>query len=208
MLLIRHAHVDTGTPPGRLCGSLDLPLSPAGVAQLAAFEHSHSIPAPDALYSSTLTRAAQTAAALARVWRLDCGLDGGLREIHCGRFEGMRIEDLERRHAHLWRANAAQHDDDFSWPAGESYRQFRARVLGTLGRIAAAHPGQRVAIVTHTGVVTQVLGVLRNRPAAAWAHDRPSPFTLTSVTWAHAAPLHVTTFDQPEWWRAGQMHAG
>ncbi len=200
LLLIRHAHVDTGAPPGRLCGSLDLPLSAAGEAQLRAMHERQAVgTAPDALYTSSLTRAREVAAALSRLWNLPASTDDAVREIHCGTFEGMPLDEIERRYPDLWARNRAQTDDDFAWPGGESYQMFRLRILAGLGRIAGRHAGQRVAIVTHAGVVAQVIGTICGRPAAVWERDRPDPLAATEVAWDNGWPTAVLTFNERDW---------
>lgn len=195
LLLIRHAHVDTGPPPGRLCGWYDLPLSPKGRAQLQRLGDCPFVrEPPEALYSSTLTRAREVSGLLAEVWRLQDQPIDALREIHCGRLDGMSIEDIAREYPELWARNRAQLDDDFRWPEGESYREFRHRVLTALTGVASRHPGQRVAVITHAGVVAQVLGALKGRPPAVWEHDRPEPLTVTEVTWSDGVPASVLKF--------------
>lgn len=183
-----------------LCGWLDLPLSPAGRARLSRLaSRLDASRRPDALYTSSLSRARETAAALGSAWRLDMHALDALREIHCGRLEGMRLDELELSHPDLVARNRAQTDEQFAWPEGESYAAFRRRVLGGLRAVAAAHEGGRVAIVTHAGVVAQVMGALDGRPASAWERDRPDPLALTAITWANGAPDSVLVFNRRDW---------
>lgn len=197
LLLIRHAAIDTDA---RLCGCFDVASSATGRAQLeATVQRLPTRTAPDALYTSGLIRAREVARALGRVWRLEPRVADALREIHCGRAEGMRLADLEARYPELWTRDRAQTDDDFAWPEGESYGGFRARVLSGCRDIAAAHPGQRVAVVTHAGVISQIIGTLRGRAPARWEADRPDPLTATEVTWAGDAPRDVLVFNTPHW---------
>ena len=178
-----------------MCGWLDLPLSPAGERQVAELPHRElARERPVALYTSTLRRARDVAAALGELWDLSPRLLDSVREIHCGEFEGRSIDDLERDERDLMSRNAAQTDDDFTWPGGESYRQLRARAVAALSEIAARHPAQCVAVVTHAGVIAQVLGILKDRPAAAWEPDRPPPLSVTEVIWANGAPSAVVRF--------------
>ena len=198
LLLIRHGDVDYGS---RLCGACDVPLSPLGRVRLDALvKRSPAHPAPNALYTSPLTRARDVATALGRAWSLQPQIIDAVREIHCGSVEGMRLDDLQRLHPQLWASNTAQMDDEFRWPGGERYCEFRARVLRGLGQIAAAHPAERVAVITHAGVIAQVLGTLRGRPAAVWELDRPAPLTLTEVTWTSEGPQQVIVFNDSEWY--------
>jgi broad specificity phosphatase PhoE len=185
LLLIRHAEVGNGSEGGRLCGWLDLPVSREGRQHLERVRaQGTSIARPDVLYSSPLRRALQTASLLGHIWRLVVRFDAGLREIHCGALEGWPIERIIRRHPDLWQRNVDQHDDEFAWPEGESYRGFRARVLDTLGHIAARHPNARVAVVTHAGVITQVWNALEGWPAAVWNRHRGPPLAVTRVAWS------------------------
>lgn len=208
LLLIRHAEADTGPPPGVLCGWFDAPLSRKGERQLHAFAPPGSNDQPHVLYASPLRRAQRTAEALASAWGLSPLLEPGLREIHCGEFEGRRIEELKRDHPELWARNTAQADDAFAWPGGETYRDFRRRVFGALADIARRHPGQRVGVVTHSGPITQVIGALKGRAPAAWGHDRAAPFSATEVIWCGDAPERLRFFSVREWWRESPPHGG
>jgi broad specificity phosphatase PhoE len=197
-MLIRHAATDTG---GRLCGSFDVSLSPEGEAQLQKLlDRPPRNTAPDALFTSSLQRARRVAVALGRVWALTPQDAPWAREIHCGAVEGMPLDQLQRLFADQWMRNEAQNDETFAWPGGESYRQFRTRILTGLRATADAYAGRRVAIVTHAGVVAQVLGVLRGRPAAVWAADRPDPLTATEIVWNGDGPSSVTAFNRADWY--------
>lgn len=198
ILLIRHASTD---PKNRLCGWFDVPLSPAGAAELdALLRHPATRPAPDALFTSTLRRARHVAAALGRAWGIDPRPAHWAREIHCGVLEGMPLADVQRRFPDLWAGNEAQRDSTFAWPGGESYTAFRARIMDGLKASVDAQPGGRVAVVTHAGVISQILGVVRHRPAAAWEPDRPRPLTATEIIWENGAPNAVVSYDNPAWY--------
>ena len=198
LILIRHGPTDAGS---RLCGWFDVPLTSRGLAQVRAVLRSPPRrAAPDALYTSTLSRASDVAAALGRVWSLEPRAAEWAREIHCGDLEGMPFDRLKSRFPETWARNRAQNDDAFAWPGGETYAQFRARVLGGLAAVAAAHAGGRVAVVTHAGVISQVLGVVRRRRAAVWAVDRPDFFTATEVAWEQGTPAAVLTYNDPDWY--------
>jgi len=198
VLLIRHAAVDTR---GRLCGSWNVPLSSVGRQQLAALLARPPIsPPPDALLTSTLSRAAEVADALGRAWRRTPDPAPWAREIDCGDVEGMSLEQLKRERPDVWARNDTQADETFAWPGGETYARFRARILDGLIATAQAHAGRRIAVVTHAGVIAQVLGVFRGRPAYIWKPDRPDPLTGTEVTWENGAPAALVKFNDPDWY--------
>ena len=198
IVLIRHASTDTGS---RLCGSFDVALSPAGQRQLREMiERPAHRAAPDALFTSTLARARQVADALAPVWMLRPHSADWAREIHCGELEGIPLQHLQREFPELWLRNEAQADETFAWPGGESYAGFRARIRAGVKAVAEAHAGGRIAIVTHAGVVSQVLGIIRRRPASMWAADRPDPLTATEILCENGVPSAVLTFNDPDWY--------
>ena len=197
-MLIRHASVDTSS---RLCGSYDVPLNAAGRGHLRSLLRKRPTrPIPDALYASSLTRALEVSSELGAAWALQPQIVDWAREIHCGAVEGMPFEQLQRELPELWARNQEQTDDEFAWPGGETYAQFRARVLAGVQATAAAHPAGRIAVVTHAGVISQVLGVIRRRPAAVWASDRPEPLTATEVTCEGGVPSTVLTFNDSDWY--------
>jgi len=207
LLLIRHAHVDNGENERIMCGWLDLPLSSTGEGQLQHFRSEPSEFRPEALYTSSSSRAYATAEALASDWMVDVTIDADLREINCGALEGMPIERVKRRYPELWTKNALQDDSDFAWPKGESYENFRHRVFEALSRIAHRHRHARIPVVTHTGVISQVVGAIKGLSPAVWERYRPGPFTATEVIWDGKSPGSLLTFNITDWWRQVQPHA-
>lgn len=198
LVFVRHGHVADNDPAAgaRLCGWFDPPLSRRGRVQVARLgARLEQAPRPTALYTSPLRRALSTAHAIGSRLGLPPRPLNLLREIHCGRLEGVPLVEVQHCYPWLWQANLRQADDGFRWPGGESYRDFRRRVLHAVGTIAAAHPGERVMIVTHAGVISQVLGALSGVRAACWEAFRPTNASLTVVDWADGTG-QVRTFDE------------
>lgn len=198
IILIRHAPIDTAS---RLCGSLDLPVSPAGRAELQSLlQRPAKAQCPAALFTSDLRRAVDVACELSRLWAVQAQAAAWAREIHCGDLEGMPLDRVQREFPALWTRHEAQSEDTFAWPGGETYVQFRARVLAGLATAAQSYPSGRVVVVTHAGVISQVLGATKGRPAGVWQPDRPRPLTATEVLWADGAPRAVLSFNDPDWY--------
>jgi broad specificity phosphatase PhoE len=197
LVLLRHAQTDSNAagPNPRLSGWTDVPLNAAGWQQVARLQRRFCSEAPiAALYSSPLLRARETAESIAGVSGTSPRLIDALREINCGVVDGNPIAEVKRSHRELWEKNLRQDDDDFRWPGGESYREFRDRCLRAINWIAAAHCGQRVVVVTHAGVITQILGALHGVRPARWEPFRPENTSLTELRWT-AGRLALLVFN-------------
>jgi 2,3-bisphosphoglycerate-dependent phosphoglycerate mutase len=183
LLLVRHGAID---PRGVMEGHTATPLNEVGRRQAALLARRLCRDrAVAAVYWSPLLRARQTAAAV-----LECMSTTpdparacpALAEIDCGEFNGVPLETVRHRAVRIWAANERHDDDRFCWPGGESYRQLRARVLWGLRHVARVHRGQQVLLVTHAGVVSQVVGWLHGLSAARWDAFRPRPASVTELT--------------------------
>ena len=151
LLCIRHGETDWNRE-GRIQGHLDLPLSALGRSQAERLAVALDDEPLQALYSSDLVRARETAAGLARRHGLQPVLRPALRERSFGQMEGLCWPEIESRHpedARRWRSR----DPAYAVPGGESLLDFNARVLGIVAELAAAHAGQTIAIVAHGGVM-------------------------------------------------------
>ena len=156
VVLIRHG-VTPWNREQRFQGSIDIALAPEGhveagltAARLQAMAAAQPV---SALYCSELTRARQTAEPIARALGLPAVVEPGVGERHYGAFEGSTPEDLERDWAEPFRRWRAR-EPDFELPGGgETLRAFYERVLAALERLALRHPGERVVVVTHGGVL-------------------------------------------------------
>ena len=187
LLLVRHGHTRDNTVDdgARLSGWHDSPLSPLGAQQAWLLATSLRSERIAAVYTSTLTRARQTAATLAAALGLVPIAEPDLREISCGDLDGISLAAVQRRFPELWQRNLSQSDSDFRWPGGESYREFRQRALACVALIATGHSGQRVVLVTHAGVISQVLGAMHGASAACWELWRPRNGSVTTLRWHH-----------------------
>ena len=197
ILAIRHGQT-AWNADSRIQGRTDIELDTKGLWQAERLATALSDESLQAIYSSDLQRARQTAAPVAEHHRLELRIDTGLRERGFGDFEGMSFTQIEQR----WPEAAARwrrRDPDFGPGGGEVLRAFRERVVEALERLARAHRGQCIALVTHGGV----LDVLY-REATRLALDAPRSWELgnaalnrllhsdqglTLVGWADAAHL-------------------
>ncbi len=153
VLLLRHAETSA---PDRFHGAeSDIGLGPRGFSQAESVARSLSILRTDALHTSAMLRARQTAEAIGRACALTPLIEPDLHERKMGplsglsRLDGMSAYDEAKRR---WTAG----DVDYSHEGGESYAQIRARVVPIIERLVSRAPGQTLVIVAH-GVVIRVL---------------------------------------------------
>ncbi|MCJ0765304.1 histidine phosphatase family protein [Variovorax terrae] len=159
LILIRHGETDWNREL-RFQGQVDVPLNPLGheqarrVGQRLAAETVHH------LYCSDLLRTQQTAGPAAKQLALCSVTDAALREQNFGVVDGMRVDDIKRQHPEAW-ARWLQFREDYAMPEGESPLEFHARVMQAVYRLAAAHPQQTLAVVTHGGVLDMIYRTAR-----------------------------------------------
>jgi probable phosphoglycerate mutase len=156
ILLVRHGQTDENAL-GILQGHRNTRLNAVGIAQAAALAARLATfqPRIGALLTSDLSRAAETAHAVATAVGLVPIIDATWRERAFGDFEGRTLGEAE-----LWRAAAGSND----LPGAEPSHNFRARVRNALATIVdrlATH--ETVAVATHGGPMRAVLSLLHQR---------------------------------------------
>ena len=91
---------------------------------------------------------------------LELHTDPGLREISLGAWEDKPWGELERCDAmNLIRFNHSS--PDFRVEGGETFAQVQARLKGAVLRLAAAHPGQTIALFSHGTAIRCLQAALR-----------------------------------------------
>jgi 2,3-bisphosphoglycerate-dependent phosphoglycerate mutase len=187
ILFIRHGET-AWNQIKRLQGHIDIPLADSGVVQarqLAArlAREARDGARIDAIYSSDLQRAQQTAQPIADALGLPLQLRDGLRERAYGVFQGHDSSQIEARFPDAY-AHWQTRDPGFAPDGGESQRAFYHRVLHTLAPIVDAHPGGRIACVAHGGVLDCVY-----RHAAGLELSAPRQYVLLNTS------INVVEFD-------------
>ena len=161
-LFIRHGETDWNRQQ-RFQGQIDVPLNALGIAQAQRLAQRMAAEKVDALWSSDLQRARQTAQALERVWGLRAQDLPALREQSFGVLEGLEVSAVPVLHPDLW-ARWLEHQSDFALPGGESLRRFHDRVVDAVHGLARRHVAGTVAVVTHGGVLDMLWRNARELP--------------------------------------------
>lgn len=155
IFLIRHGETEWNRQ-GRIQGHSNIKLSTEGIHQAQMLAKYSPFMRIDAVYSSDLTRAFDTARVLAVKFNLEVHMVPELREVNFGYWEGKLIADLVQ-----------MFPDDFGKfftdperchpPQGETFLQCQARALNALNKIIAAHDDHNVVIVTHGAVIRLII---------------------------------------------------
>ena len=157
----------------RFQGQTDIPLDDTGVAQAERAARLLAALRPDAIFASDLTRAASTAAPLARLTGLPVTLDKDLRERHGGEWEGLNGVEIRTRYPAEF--------ESWNPPGGETATGVADRVFAALERVTETLPAGALAVVVSHGAALR-LGMCRllGLPEDVW--DTMGP--LSNCSWS------------------------
>lgn len=153
---------------GRFQGQADTPLDALGRQQAVRAARFLATLKPAAIVSSDLSRAVETAKALATLTDLSVRTDPRLREIHVGTWEGLTAEEVAESDPD--RARRYFRGEDVRRSAtGETVGETSARVAEVLAEEGAAAPDGSTVVVAMHGLAARV-GVSRlvGFPPASW----------------------------------------
>ena len=108
----------------------------------------------DAVYSSPLERALETADAIARVANLEVQLSPAFNEIDFGKWTGQSLAALSEDDQ--WQRFNTQRSTT-RIPGGELFIEVQCRAVSELEKMSQRHPGARVVVVSHADVIKAVL---------------------------------------------------
>ena len=198
LCIVRHGET-AWNAEHRVQGQLDVPLNAIGQAQALAASKVLSLEKFDAIYSSDLSRARQTAQPAAQALAREIVLEKDLRERHYGIFERLTYAEVKVRFPEDY-ARFAAHDPEYAFRTGESFRDFYERSVAVISRIAKQHAGQGVLIFTHGGVLDMLYRFITGFPLSG-ARDFGIPnaglnrIEFTSAGWKILAWADVAHLD-------------
>ena len=185
ILLARHGESDWNVSR-RWQGHADRPLTDNGREQARALAGRLAHVDLDAVVSSDLRRAADTAAEVARAQSLEVVELPGLREVDVGSWSGLTRDEAEQR----FPAGFARWQKGFpGWDDGESYEEMTDRVLAVVLGIARAHEGGRALVVSHGGPIRAIHAAALGLDVHTYRRMRPVEpnARLSAVCYAEGA---------------------
>lgn len=161
IFLVRHAE-STWNRLKKIQGQKDPQLSPYGKKEARLLAKRFKKLSFDAVYSSPLKRAIQTAELTAGK-QSDVIVDEGLLEICLGDWEGKTLNQIRKKYGETFDRWAVR-PTRIKIPQGEDFKAFVARVKRTLRKIERKHPDGNVLVVCHGGVISTYATLVLNLP--------------------------------------------
>jgi probable phosphomutase (TIGR03848 family) len=177
LFLVRHGYNDfvghrlAGWMPG-------VHLNARGQAEVAALGERMRGVAIDAIYSSPLERAQETAAALAGDRQMAIQSLEGIGEVRCGDWTDHEIEELAKLDE--WKA-LQQYAGGFLFPGGESMADVQARGVACIEALRRQHAGQTIAVVSHADTLKAILVYYLGMPLDFIHRLEIAPASLTEL---------------------------
>jgi probable phosphoglycerate mutase len=204
LIVIRHGET-AWNRERRLQGQLDIPLNETGQAQARALAEALAGEPIDAVYSSDLGRAMQTASPLAEALGLKVRSEPRLRERSYGTLQGKTYAEVAEQLPEdfaRWQARVP----DYAPPQGESLAQFHDRAVEIALSLSRRHPGERIALVAHGGVLDclyrEATGMTLEAPRqhellnASINRLRSDSHHLTLAQWGDVTHLEALALDE------------
>ncbi len=157
LILVRH-----GLPERLVAknGTADPHLADLGIQQAAALGEYLASEVIDAIWTSPINRAIETAQPLANRLGLVPRVHNDLAEWDRNSDEYIPVEELKAKNDPRWQAMQTG-----EWTGGNDPRKFQAEVVEAIDNIIGVHGGQRVVVVCHAGVLgtylSHILGIPR-----------------------------------------------
>ena len=184
VLLLRHGETDWNFQ-GRCQGVTDLDLNGTGIQQakeIAAYLSRERI---DAVYSSNLKRAIQTASAISRPHNLAVTIQNNFRELHHGELEGLTFSEIQTTYPdfiHKWRDEPA----NLLIPGGERLVDVERRAWKEMERVVRSHHShETVVVATHHFPIVTILCRITGTPLNNYRSFHVDPCGLNHITYNH-----------------------
>ncbi len=159
--LARHGETEWNAQ-GKYLGLTNLSLTSNGESQARALSSFLANKQIDIAYSSALIRANQTAKIVTEPHGLNVCKVPGLNEVDFGEWDGLTYPEIKERYPGLaddW----LKRTSEVQIPGGESWLDFKTRVMGALNEILNKNGGKNILVVSHGGpiktIISDILGL-------------------------------------------------
>ena len=179
--LVRHGQTDWNVE-GRWQGQVNPPLNSLGRKQTILLIEQMVHVNLQAVFSSDLDRAYETAQAVAGKKGLEVKVDPRLREISLGEWEGLTSDEIARIYPTEWQ-DRIENPLEARAPGGESILDLAGRVIPVVWDICRMYPAGRILIVSHGLALAVLLCHIRGLPLEQAFGMVPMNATPIPVDW-------------------------
>jgi probable phosphoglycerate mutase len=131
-----------------------------------------------AVYSSPLTRAVETADPLAVRFKLDKALADDFQEIDFGQWTDLAFSELDNdpqfKLFNSYRSSTRI-------PGGELMLEAQARIVNGLNKLRIQHPGETVAVVSHSDLIKSAIAYYAGIPLELFHRIEISPASVSII---------------------------
>ena len=155
LLLVRHGETELQSSL-RYWGRTDVALGPIGLHQAEQLRDRLAMERLNAIYSSDLKRAADTAGIIATRHNLNVTICPELREIDFGILEGLEFGEIHTKFPaveQMWLTRSSA----LAYPEGESLLEFENRVSKFEDRLKNHRQDETVLVVAHAGTLRTII---------------------------------------------------
>lgn len=202
ILLIRHA-VNDFVKTGKLAGwTPGVSLNDDGKAQAEALGARLAEAPIQRLYASPLERTMETAEAIRQHHpELAIAHHDGIGEVRYGEWEGQSIAALQARK--MWHV-VQEYPSRAYFPGGETMREVQTRGVNAMEELAARHPRELIAVVSHADIIKMILAHYLGTHLDNFQRIVISPASISSLTLGYGRPYvgavndtaHVTQMER------------
>ena len=185
ILMVRHGLTPTTGKvlPGRAKG---LHLADQGVEQANIAAQRIAELKIDAVYSSPLERAKETAAPISKACGLKTQIERGLFECDFGDWTGKELKDLMKLPE--WQT-VQRAPSTFRFPNGESFTEMQTRMVTALDKLRKAHPGGTIVCVSHADTIKAAVAHAMGTHIDLFQRIVISPASVSAITWHAGGPI-------------------
>lgn len=189
ILMVRHGQTPTTGKllPGRAPG---LHLADAGVQQAErAGERIAELTKVDAIYTSPMERARETAAPIGKAVGLRPKVVKGLIECDFGDWTGAELQKLMKLPE--WRT-VQKAPSTFRFPNGESFTEMQVRMITALDKLRAEHPGGVIVCVSHADTIKAAMAHALGTHLDLFQRIVISTCSISGIAWSTDGPVALT----------------
>jgi len=140
----------------------------------------------DAVYSSPLERAKETAAPISAACGLKTKIERGLFECDFGDWTGKQLKDLMKLPE--WQT-VQRAPSTFRFPNGESFTEMQTRMVGALDKLRTLHPGGTIVCVSHADTIKAAVAHAMGTHIDLFQRIVISPASVSAITWHAGGPI-------------------